>query len=108
MIERIEQLRAQGESEIAAADSLEALEQLRVRYLGRKAELPQLLRGVAQLEATDRATVGQAANQARDALGRLIEQRQAELGAAQLQGTLEADRLDVTLPGAPPQPVGRL
>ena len=108
MIERIAQLRAQGESEIAAAGTLAALEQLRVRYLGRKAELPQLLRGVAQLEAADRATVGQAANEARDALGRLIEQREAELGAAQLQGALEADRLDVTLPGAPPQPVGRL
>jgi phenylalanyl-tRNA synthetase alpha chain len=108
MIDRIAQLRAQGESEIAAAGTLEALEQLRVRYLGRKAELPRLLRGVAQLEAADRATVGQAANQARDALRRLIEQREAELGAAQLQGALEADRLDVTLPGAPPQPVGRL
>jgi len=108
MIERIAELRAQGESEIAAAGTLEALEQLRVRYLGRKAELPQILRGVAKLEAADRATVGQAANQARDALQRLIEQREAELGAAQLRGVLEADRLDVTLPGAPPQPVGRL
>ena len=108
MIERIAQLRAQGESEIAAAGTLEALEQLRVGYLGRKAELPQILRGVAKLEAANRATVGQAANQARDALQRLIEQREAELGAAQLRGVLEADRLDVTLPGAPPQPVGRL
>jgi phenylalanyl-tRNA synthetase alpha chain len=108
MIERIAQLRAQGESEIAAADTSAALEQLRVRYLGRKAELPQMLRGVAKLEAANRATVGQAANQARDALQRLIQQREAELGAAQLQGALEADPLDVTLPGAPPQQVGRL
>ena len=108
MIERIAQLRAQGESEIAAAGTLEALEQLRVGYLGRKAQLPQILRGVAKLEAADRATVGQAANQARDALQQLIEQREAELSAAQLRGVLEADRLDVTLPGAPPQPVGRL
>jgi phenylalanyl-tRNA synthetase alpha chain len=108
MIERIAQLREHGESEIAAAGTLEALEKLRVRYLGRKAELPHLLRGVAQLEARDRATVGQAANQARDALRHLLEQREAELGAARLRGALEADRLDVTLPGAPPQPVGRL
>jgi phenylalanyl-tRNA synthetase alpha chain len=108
MIEQITQLRAQAELEIAAAGTLDALEQLRVRYLGRKAELPQILRGVAKLEAAERATVGQAANQARDALQRLIDQREAELGAAQLQGALEADRPDVTLPGAPPQPIGRL
>jgi phenylalanyl-tRNA synthetase alpha chain len=108
MIERIEQLRVQGESEIAAAVTIEGLEQLRVRYLGRKAGLPQILRGVAKLEPADRAAVGQAANQARAALQRQIEQREAELGAAQLQGALESDRLDVTLPGAPPQPVGRL
>src|SRR5262249_10837301 len=108
MIERITQLRAQAESEIAAAGALDALEQLRVRYLGRKAELPQILRGVAKLEAAERATVRQAATRAGGALQRLIDQREAEWGAAQLQGALEADRLDVPLPGAPPQPIGRL
>jgi len=108
MIERIEQLRAEGESEIAGAGTPEALEQLRVRYLGRKAELPQILRGVAELDAAERGAVGQAANQARVALAQLIEDRAARLGAEQLQSELEADRIDVTLPGAPPQPIGRL
>src|ERR1700694_4794276 len=65
MIGRIEQLRAEAESEISAAGSSEALEQLRVRHLGRKAELPQLLRGVAQLDPDGRAAVGKAANAAR-------------------------------------------
>ena len=46
MTERIEQLRAEAESAIRAAPSADALEELRVRYLGRKAELPQMLRGV--------------------------------------------------------------
>src|SRR6202022_2993471 len=49
MIERVEQLRTQAEAEIAAASTSQALEELRVRYLGRKAELPQILRGVAEL-----------------------------------------------------------
>ena len=53
MIERIEQLRAQAEGEIAEAATSEALEGLRVGYLGRKAELPQLLRGVAELEPAE-------------------------------------------------------
>ena len=54
MIDRIEQLRSEAESAIAAAASSEALEELRVRYLGRKAELPQLLRGVAELAPEQR------------------------------------------------------
>jgi phenylalanyl-tRNA synthetase alpha chain len=108
MIERLEQLRTQAESEISAAPAGEALEQLRVRYLGRKAELPQILRGVAQLQPEDRGAVGQAANQLRQALEQLIEDRAAQLGTEELQKRLQSDRVDVTLPGAPPQPIGRL
>ncbi len=108
MIERIEELRAQAEGEISAAGTSEALEELRVKYLGRKAELPQLLRGVAQLEAAERGAVGKAANQARAALEALIESRAAQLGTAELERGLEDDAIDVTLPGAPPQSIGRL
>jgi phenylalanyl-tRNA synthetase alpha chain len=108
MIERIQELRAQGEAEIAAASGADELEQLRVRYLGRKAELPQMLRGVAQLEPAERGAVGKAANQARQALEALIDARAEQLGGAELEQQLQADRVDVTLPGAPPQPIGRL
>jgi phenylalanyl-tRNA synthetase alpha chain len=108
MIERIEQLRAEAEGKIAQAATSEALEELRVGYLGRKAELPQLLRGVAQLEPAERGAVGKAANQARQALEARIEARAAQLGTAELERGLQADRVDVTLPGAPPQPIGRL
>jgi phenylalanyl-tRNA synthetase alpha chain len=108
MIERIEELRAEAQTAIAGAGSSDALEELRVKYLGRKAELPQLLRGVAQLEAAERGAVGKAANEARQALEALIQARAEELGAAELQSGLQSDAVDVTLPGAPPQPIGRL
>lgn len=108
MIERIEELRAEAQTAIAGAGSSDALEELRVKYLGRKAELPQLLRGVAQLEAAERGAVGKAANEARQALEALIQARAGELGAAELQSGLQSDAVDVTLPGAPPQPAGRL
>jgi phenylalanyl-tRNA synthetase alpha chain len=108
MIERIAELQAQAEAEIAAAGGGEALEQLRVQFLGRKAELPQMLRGVAQLPPEQRGEVGKAANQARQALEALIEARAEQLGGAELEQRLAADRVDVTLPGAPPQPIGRL
>jgi phenylalanyl-tRNA synthetase alpha chain len=91
----------------AAADSA-ALEELRIAYLGRKAELPQLLRGVAELAPEQRAAVGSAANAARAALDSLIEARTAELAARELDRRLAADRVDVTLPGAPAFPPGHL
>jgi phenylalanyl-tRNA synthetase alpha chain len=108
VIERIEQLRAQAEGEIAAAASADELQELRVRHLGRRAELPQLLRGVRELPPQERGPVGKAANEARVALETLIETRMAQLNEAQLETRLREDRLDVTLPGDPPQPVGRL
>ena len=108
MIERIEELRAQAAQEISAASSSEQLEELRVRWLGRKAELPQLLRGVAELEPSQRAAVGKAANEARRALETLLEERAQGLSSQELDRELAGEQMDVTLPGAPPQPVGRL
>src|SRR4051794_30192893 len=108
MIGRIDQLRSEAEAAIAAAPSTAALEELRVRYLGRKAELPNLLRGVAELPPQERGQVGKAANQARQALEALIGARRDELAAAELDARLAADAVDVTLPGAPVTPTGRL
>jgi phenylalanyl-tRNA synthetase alpha chain len=108
MKERIEQLRGEAEAEISVARSLEELNELRVRHLGRKAQLPQLLRGVAELAPEQRGAVGAAANEARRALEELLEARESQLGAAELGSRLAEDRVDVTLPGAPPQPIGRL
>jgi phenylalanyl-tRNA synthetase alpha chain len=108
MIDRIDALRSEAEAAIGAAGSSQALEAERVRWLGRKAELPNLLRGVAQLEPAERASVGRVANEARQALEALIAARAQELEAAELDARLAADRVDVTLPGEPPQTVGRL
>src|SRR4051812_37354193 len=106
-LDRIDRIRDEAQAAIGAATSTAALEDLRVRFLGRKAELPNLLRTVAELPPQDRGRVGKAANEARQALERLIVDRGAELEAGELQQRLAADRVDVTLPGAPVRPVGR-
>src|SRR3954449_12873295 len=106
MIDRIDELRAEAEAAIAGATSSAELEELRVRWLGRKAELPNVLRGIAQLAPEERGPTGKAANQARQALEALIAQRGEQLSVGELQSRLAADAVDVTLPGAPPQPVG--
>src|SRR4051794_39213323 len=84
------------------------LEELRVKHLGRKAELPNILRGVAQLPPGERGAVGKRANEVRRALEALIEDRSAALEATELDARLARDRVDMTLPGDPPQPVGGL
>jgi phenylalanyl-tRNA synthetase alpha chain len=107
-LERIGQIEADGTSAIAAAAGTAELEELRVRHLGRKAELTAILRGIAELPAEERGPVGAAANQARRTLEGLLEQRLAELDAAELDERLASDRVDVTLPGAPARPAGHL
>jgi phenylalanyl-tRNA synthetase alpha chain len=108
MMERIDELRAEAEAAIADAASAAELEDLRIRFLGRKAELPQLLRGVRDLPAAERGPVGKAANEARQALEALIESRAAELDQAELDERLRQDGVDVTLPGDPLDPIGRV
>jgi phenylalanyl-tRNA synthetase alpha chain len=108
MTDRIEQLSREASDAIAAAGSSAALEEVRIRYLGRKAELPNLLRGVAQLPPEQRAATGKAANQARQALEAAIEARGGELATAELHDRLAQDRIDVTLPADPLPAVGRL
>jgi phenylalanyl-tRNA synthetase alpha chain len=107
MIDRIDAIARDARQAIDAATTTGALEQIRVQYLGRKAELPNLLRGVAELEPAERGRVGKAANLARRDLEQALAARHGELEAAELEQRLVDDRVDVTLPGDPPQPVGR-
>src|ERR1700755_3543349 len=106
--DRIAQIEQEAAAAIAAATTTAALEDVRVRFLGRKAELPNLLRNVAQLPPEERAATGKAANQARQALEAAIEAGGGELAPAELEQRLVADRIDVTLPADPLPAIGRL
>jgi len=106
MLERIEKIRAEAGAAIEGAASSAELEELRVRYLGRKAELTTVLRGIAELPQEERGPVGGAANRARKELEALLESRAESLDSSELEAKLVSDRIDVTLPGAPPRPVG--
>jgi phenylalanyl-tRNA synthetase alpha chain len=107
MTDRIAELRAEGEAAIAGATTAADLELVRVAHLGRKAELPNLLRGVAQLAPEERGPVGRAANEARKALEAALAERTEALERSELDARLAADRIDVTLPGSPVVPLGR-
>jgi phenylalanyl-tRNA synthetase alpha chain len=108
MLERIEMIEAEAIAAIEVASSTAELEELRIRYLGRKAELTGILRGIAELPAEERGEVGGGANRTRKALEALLERRAGALDAAELEAQLAGDWIDVTLPGAPARPPGHL
>src|SRR5918996_960200 len=106
--DRIGELRREASDAIAGASNTAELEELRVEYLGRKAELTTILRGIAELPESERGPVGKAGNEARAELEQLLESRASELDASELESKLAADRIDVTLPGAPAPAAGSL
>ncbi|MGH2999493.1 MAG: phenylalanine--tRNA ligase subunit alpha [Gaiellaceae bacterium] len=96
-----EALQREALGAIASATSVAALDDARVRYLGRKSDLKLALRDVR-----DRET-GMTLNAAREAIESAVEARQAELERAELDRSIAEDRVDVTLPGTP-HPRGHL
>ena len=108
MIERIESVRAEGSAQIAGAADVATLEELRVRLLGRKSELTRVLRGIGELSPSDRGRIGAAANDVREALEAALAARREELERSELERSLAADAIDVTLPGLAPVTPGHL
>ena len=91
----------QAVAALAAATDQAALDEVRVRFLGRKSRLTEILRSIPALPAEQRPVVGRLGNQVRTELERRIEERAAELAQAALLRSLAEERLDVTLPGLP-------
>ncbi len=106
MLERIEEIRDEAAAAIDAADSSAALEDLRVRYLGRKAELTTILRGIAELPPRNGAPSAAAPTRSARSWRRCWRRAPSGSMPASWRARLVSDRVDVTLPGAPPRPVG--
>ena len=84
---------------IVEADSLESLEALRIKYLGKKGELTAILKQMGRLSAEERPIMGQLANQLRAELESSIETTRTKLEAAALEARLKLEAVDVTIPG---------
>ncbi|HPU01412.1 MAG: phenylalanine--tRNA ligase subunit alpha [Firmicutes bacterium] len=101
MLDQIAQLEEEALREIEAAQDMEALKELRVRYLGKKGALTALLRRMGDLPPEQRPAAGQKANSLRKKLEELLRRKEEELRAAAAAARIEEERIDVTLPGAP-------
>ena len=99
MKEKLEDLLRRAVAELAGLASEEELQELRVRYLGKKGELTAIMKGIGALSPEERPAVGQIVNLVRDELEEKLEQALSAARAAQKEARLKAERLDVTLPG---------
>lgn len=97
--EQLEQIRAEAEAALESAASLQELDAVRVKYLGKKGELTAVLKTMGKLSPEERPKVGQMANEVREVITAGVERRNELLKEAQQEMKLKAETIDVTLPG---------
>ena len=95
MEEKIEQLKAQAAEAIKnAAENLSELDDIRVKFLGKKGEFTTILRGMGALAKEDRPKVGKIVNEAKAEIAQLIQQKNEELKAREMQQRLEREKIE--------------
>ena len=98
---QLEQIKQTAMVALDAADSIAALEELRVKLLGKKGELTAVLKQMGKLSAEERPVMGQLANAVRAEIEQKLEERKTALSAAALEAKLAEETIDVTIPGDP-------
>ncbi|MGN1097568.1 MAG: phenylalanine--tRNA ligase subunit alpha [Clostridia bacterium] len=99
MKEQLEKIRQAAAEALEAADSGEALEAVRVKFLGKKGELTAVLRGMGGLSPEERPAIGQLANEVRAFVEGEIEKKRAVLSQKAREDKLKSEVIDVTMPG---------
>jgi phenylalanyl-tRNA synthetase alpha chain len=105
-MEDINTLIAEACAAVDAAADLQSLDQVRVRYLGKKGELTGLLKGLGNLPESERPRAGESINAAKQRIQEAIAERRRSLEQDDMQARLVADTVDVTLPGRGNRPGG--
>lgn len=102
MKDRLEALRNEALHQLETVTDAAALNDLRVQYLGKKGQLTEILRGMGGLSAEERPVIGQVANDVRASIEEVIASKQAAFDRAETARRLQAETIDVTLPGKTP------
>ncbi|MGM9626642.1 MAG: phenylalanine--tRNA ligase subunit alpha [Faecousia sp.] len=99
MREQLEQIKNNALAALEASDTPAALEEIRVKLLGKKGELTAVLKQMGRLSPEERPAMGQLANTVRAEIEAKLEQRKAAIHASVLEAKLAAEAIDVTIPG---------
>ncbi len=100
MKEQIEQIKQNAVNEIKNSTDLKNLEELRIKYLGKKGELTAVLRGMKDLSPEERPVIGNFVNEAKAEVENLIEEKETQFKKEELDKKLESEKIDITLPGS--------
>ena len=106
MKEALMQIKEKGVAEIRSAQSLKDLEAIKVKYLGKKGELTQILKGMGKLTAEERPVIGLVANEVRALLEETIAKEVSILEEKAMLEKLEQEKIDVSMPGKMPRKGG--
>lgn len=98
-MENLDALGVQAKACAEAAESLAALDEIRVQYLGKKGEITALLKGLGKLSPQERPAAGAKINEVKEAVNAVITARKQALEQAAIAAKLEQESIDVTLPG---------
>ena len=98
MEEKIKQIRVKAEDEISKIETIHDLNEVKVKILGKKGELTEILRGMGSLSSEERPVIGNLVNKVRDEIEGLITSKETELKKKELQEKLQSEKIDVTLP----------
>lgn len=99
MKENLKKIKADAEAALKEAQTLEALEELRVKFLGKKGELTSVMKGMGALSAEERPVVGQLANEVRSFIEGAIDEKKTALASETAEKKILAETIDVTIPG---------
>ena len=99
MLEKLVKIRQEAMEQILSASSADSLNDLRVRYLGKKGLLTEVLKGMKDVSAEERPRVGQLVNDARKEIENSLDSMRTEFENRLMQARLQAEEIDVTLPG---------
>ena len=98
MKEKLEAISKMSKEKIAEIKDSQALNDFKVKVLGKKGELTEILRGMKDIAAEERPVVGNLVNKIRDEIEQMIEEKESEFKNKDLQERLEKEKIDVTLP----------
>ena len=99
MKQQLEQIKQEALAALDAVTTPAALDELRVRYLGKKGEVTAVLKQMGSLSAEERPIMGQIANSVRADIEKKLEDRKTQINASVLEAKLAAESIDVTIPG---------